>query len=746
MNVNGKVLRVLVMALITIAMLTIAFWLAGIENVYRDLARFPTLGVTVVLILFGLNLVVVTFRLMRILVHFGLDIPASIVAKANISGHVASLFFISLFGQVAGRHLVLNQASVPSVIIASLTAYERAMGLIISGGLCILGATILLDSLTINNYLAQIPISEIIIAAGGSLVLSLWFGRSKFESRMISRVISWARLNDVFEIFTITIIGRLLVMTAFVISASLLNPGLNYIPLFAAAAVTSFAANLPVTIHGWGLRELAAVYTLGLLGIPSSEALAVSILIGLSSTAVVLMASPFTLMKTNKKNITRKSGIEKMRKNGFEVEKSAAWMISMAAAILVFFQIHVEFQGGLINLNLADPFAILAAAAIITHITISRKLPSWRISNFNLILAAITLLLLFAFVRGLPEIGVTQWALANRLTGWLVLLGYLSAGYYIVSYFGRHGFRRLSETMIITAVIIVTVRILLRSFNEIGWIELIDLPYRFQAYAGNRNAFAFQMLACSVLLLGYSSVYIRVDRHLKGLGADIRGYIARFFSTLKINENTHLIVISLLHGVILVGIILSGSRAGLITGAVLLITAIVMKLAERRMIGFSILFALLILVMTKLGTGLLAYGSGVMISEHSDTERWETIIRGFYMWLESPLIGKGLGVFIEESTSWSKRAINIHSTPVWILAEFGLLGIAIFTWVILIFARFFYKNGLVDPAHRVIVMLILVFIIFGLVHEIFYQRIFWLVLGAAMALSGKTNLAPHKVR
>jgi hypothetical protein len=41
-------------------------------------------------------------------------------------------------------------------------------------------------------------------------------------------------------------------------------------------------------------------------------------------------------------------------------------------------------------------------------------------------------------------------------------------------------------------------------------------------------------------------------------------------------------------------------------------------------------------------------------------------------------------------------------------------------------------------------MLLLVFLIFGLVHEIFYQRIFWLILGAAMALPGYSSLELKK--
>ena len=77
-----------------------------------------------------------------------------IVTRANISGHLAGLFVISLFGQVAGRHLALRRSGIPSVVVASLTAYERAVALLISGGLFFIGATILLDNLLIGWLMA----------------------------------------------------------------------------------------------------------------------------------------------------------------------------------------------------------------------------------------------------------------------------------------------------------------------------------------------------------------------------------------------------------------------------------------------------------------------------------------------------------------------------------------------------------------------------------------------------------------
>jgi hypothetical protein len=176
----------------------------------------------------------------------------------------------------------------------------------------------------------------------------------------------------------------------------------------------------------------------------------------------------------------------------------------------------------------------------------------------------------------------------------------------------------------------------------------------------------------------------------------------------------------------------------LITGAILFVTAWIARLSDRRMLVLSVVFAIIVWGLPQLFVGpAMEAIQSAFSREVSNQERWETIIRGFHMWLESPWLGAGLGVFIERSAEWFKQPLVIHSTPVWILAEFGLLGAGIFVGGFVMLARFLLRSGSASAACRIVAMSLLVFVIFGLVHEIFYQRIFWLVLGAALAVSGR---------
>jgi uncharacterized membrane protein YbhN (UPF0104 family) len=577
-----KLKRLIVVGSVSVLLLMVAFSISGAENVLQRLVRFPPQALFSILVLLVANLFLVSFRLWRVLSHFGFPLPWNVASRASISGHMAGLFVMSLFGQVLGRQAVLRKYGVRPVVNASLSAYERALLALISGVLCVLGVALLLGPSVVADFLRRIPLAEIVIVTVGGAVLSLWLGRSRFETWLAARTLSRPAFSCLLESAGITLISQFLMLGSFVVGIQAIQPGINLMPLFAAAAVISFAASIPVTVNGWGIREVTAVYVLGRLGISAADAVVVSVLIGLCSTAVIVAVSPFSFKKTSGGD----AGVEESPqrdKPAYEVEKASAWILSMAAAVLVFFQVHADLPGSLrlINLNLADPFAILALAAVSIHALAIRRFPVWRVQNFNVILASISVVLLMAFLRGLPEIGVTQWALAGRVFGWLVLLGYISAGYLMVAYAGAHGLRRLSETMIATGVVVVVLQTILRLLVQWGWITDVHLTSNFEGYAGNRNAFVFQMLVCVALVLGYSSLRARHQT----IGSATPLVSNRVFGKLPSQ------LFPLLLGLVLLGLILSGSRAGLLVGAVVLFVAWIGRFAERRVITWGLLYA-----------------------------------------------------------------------------------------------------------------------------------------------------------
>lgn len=715
MKTNNLPVRRLFAIFISVSLIALVFGLSGVENVLRRLASFPPWALAGILALLLANLLLVSFRFWRVLAHFGIALRWNVASRACVAGHAAGLVVISLFGQVLGRQAVMQKFGVSPVVNASLAAYERMLLALVSGALGMIGGFYLLGNSMIAGFFQRLSLAEIAIAALGAGVLSLWLGRSRFEAKLSRQMFSGENFVRVVSIAGLTLAGQLLMLGCFVLGILAISPDVPAPSLFAAAAIISLAASMPITVNGWGVRELAAVYVLGKLGIPAADAVAVSVLIGLCSTLVILAAVSFSLRRLPASESAKSVDVTAHPLSA--IEKTAAWVLGMAVAVTVFFQVHLSLPGGVVNLNLADPFAILALAAVGLHAVFSRQAPAWRIKRFNLALGAISLLLLLGFIRGWLEIGVTQWALAGRLLGWLVLLGYLSAGYLIVSNAGLHGLRRLAETLAAVAAVVVTMQVILRLLDHWGVDTGVHLTPNFEGYAGNRNAFAFQLLAVVALILGYSRVYARYGGGLR--------------------RSAQPWVFAVLLGIALVGLGWTGSRAGWLVGLVMLLIAGISRLADRRMLGSGLIVAIILWVGVWMGTQYAPVQSAPVQSalsgDYSNQERWATMIHAVELWRASPVFGAGLGVFVAKSSAWLGHPQVVHNTPLWILAEFGLVGVAVMGWVFFLLARHAVRFGRFSSARGILLLLILAFAVFSLAHEIFFQRIFWFVLGAVLA-------------
>lgn len=702
-------------------LLALVLWVSGIEAVAARLREFPFSSLVFILLLLAANLWLVSFRFWRVLAHFGIRVPWTVASRASLAGHVAGLVMISLFGQVMGRHAVMRSHGVSPAVNASLAGYERALLAITSGTFAVLGGIYLLGQNILAAFFQRIPLSAIVVLVLASAFLSLWLGSSTFEIRLARRLLSRENFLRGLSVIALTAVGQALVLGSFVFGILAFRPEMPVLPVIAASAIISFAASLPITINGWGVRELAAVFVLGKLGIPAAEATTVSVIVGVCSTAVILAATPFVFGKTSP---SASASCPQTRAHLGDMEKTGGWLLGMAVALTIFFQFHAELPAGRISLNLADPFAILALSAVSLQALMAGRAPRWRVAQFNLALLLITLLLVLGFINGWMTIGVTQWALGARLAGWPVLLGYLSAGYLVVASAGMKGVRRLGETLVAAAAAIIVWQLVNRALYQYGWGGSPVPTPNFEGYSGNRNAFAFQLLVVCAWLVGYSGLYARGSDYL-GSGPRKRR-------------------VAFLLGLLLAGVAWTGSRAGMLGAAIMLLAGVLSGLAERRMLAWAVALAALLWSGFWLADqGLSVSGGGLMQSPlsgtYSDQERWTTFSHALELWRQHPLTGAGLGVFIAQSPAWFGRPLVIHSTPLWILAEFGLLGVTLMGGIFLKLAGYAFSGDLRKslPRRKVFLLVLLAFAIVSLFHELFYQRIFWLMTGALLALPSR---------
>jgi hypothetical protein len=284
---------------------------------------------------------------------------------------------------------------------------------------------------------------------------------------------------------------------------------------------------------------------------------------------------------------------------------------------------------------------------------------------------------------------------------------------------GRHA---LLRTFIATGIAIAAVEIVLIELRNIGLpLDLHLAPIRASGFAANPNAFAFQMA-----LVGCASlVIIRSNR-----------------------------LAAVLLSVSLAAIWLSASRAGLgAMGMALAISAILLPRRRPTIVHSFVLSAVLVallefaIAVLNIPVGLheissaftmttpLTLGLPSVSSDVSNNERWQTILGGFSLFCAHPIFGAGLGAFAESWRQLHGHVQVIHSTPLWLLAEFGLVGAAIIVvpFVCIVLRTF---AGAVNGHETAILTLLccVVLATMALAHELLYQRSFWLLLGAAAAL------------
>ncbi len=700
-----------------LAILAIAWWV-GLDKIVAGYADLDWGWTAAVLALMAVNLGAVIFRLHRVLAHFGCAVPWAVTVRASVSGFVSSLFVFNLFGSILGRQLVLRRHNVPPPALVVASGYERFVMALVGLAAAAAGFVAVFGRDTVGDAIARTPLLQAAIVVPLAVALSLGMGGGRHEMAMLRTLLTGTALARFAAIAAISAGANLLVFAAYVAALEAVGVDLPLWQAMGAAAIVTLAASLPISVNGWGVRELAAIYVFGALGVSSYDAVAASVLVGLCATFVVLAAAP--LLARRERIVAAIARVPEPDNSLPDFDRLAGLLLAHLAAFFLFFQIQAPVTDGWISLNLADSLAVLALCLVLVQFAFTRRAPIVLARPFALWLVALSVLLAFAFARGFFEFGFSSWAFGNRLVGWLVLLGYAACGALIVASFGAQGRRRLVESLIATAVVVIVVYSIERTILSFGVINYF-MAVNFQGYSGNRNTLSFQLLVCIALALAYAGVQLRAKA-----GACRAALV----------------------GVLALGVWQAGSIAGLAATFVLLAFAL-WRWPERRGFVLSAVAVALVLaavwwaipnwlsppVARLLSENSAVFDPSEILAGSSTAERWSSIVGGLSMWRDNPLFGGGLGAVVRLNLSATGAPLVTHSTPVWVLAEFGLVGAAVFAslpaWLL-------WRNrarfaSLVLPKHVAIQLLLLFFAVFSMVHDVAFQRIWWLALGALAA-------------
>ena len=504
-------------------------------------------ALAVIIFLAG-GVLLASLRLKLISADLGYSLSFRDAVVALSAGQLAGSVFFQLAGQLIGRGMVLSRRGIPASAGLVISGYERfvALGvslLLAAGGAIYLFGTLSFDLQAGGQSLIRLALGLTFAIGAGAL---LAWGR---KIAAFLRSLTPDMLMRLLRSIAISVAIQLTTLAAYVILERQLAPHIGFASLIAASCIVMFAASLPISMGGWGLRELSAVVALQLIGLSSASALVVALMIGLMSLAVLAaIAVAFMIADT-------KPAAPAMQAPAKTPGYAAAldWLLPLAVATAVFFQIHVPTAGGKLNVNLADPVVLVATALFVLRHAATRTWPAWRIPHMTGHAAAAGAVIGLAALHGWIAHGWSDWAMINKAAGFAMLLCYAVTGALIVMRAQRRGWTMLLLTFSAVAAGLVLLDIGITVLINTGWSVLLDfVSYQISGFSQNPNAFAFALLLALAALV-----------------------------TLRLPPHMH----SALIAILIAGVWFSGSRSGLVTMLVLIGAALALRANVRPLLN-----------------------------------------------------------------------------------------------------------------------------------------------------------------
>lgn len=642
---------------------------------------------------------------------------------ATVYGQLAGSFFFQIIGQTLARSAVLAKIgiSLPATIV--ITGYERIVAAIISLLIALAGTLYLFGHITLDlagggEQLLEIFAGIVFVYAAGA---SFAWGR---QAAWALRATPWRRLAATyFRASMVSILIQATTMGAYLAASLSFSHNASLPNLVAAITLVMFAASVPISLAGWGLREVSAVYALGAIGVPYEVSLVIALLIGFSSIvimAVLALASPLVARISPSRAVHQATpGVTTLHSNFL------TWLIPLFVASAVFFQIFVPVGMGKLNVNLADSVVLFGGALFIRNVlSTGIGLSTSRVPGIGLFAGLTTAVIVVAFLHGWIVDGWTAWASTNRLFGWLVLLAYAGTGALLAMQNSAESTQVLLRTFVAAGLAVVALELSLLVAVALG----ADIPpnllaYRIEGFAQNTNAFSFQLLLVLAAIIA-----LRLSGWRQRLSLALT-YMALYFSASRAAEGTCVVVCV---AAVMLGYInwrsllvpLAYAVVGTLAIASIGHLVVHITSGDHASAAINKYFAY---VNRQLTEGDSAYVP--------NSDRWMSFVGAIKMFLKHPIFGGGLGAFVFAAEQKHGKFLIIHSTPLWLLAETGLVGFLVFAVpYVSVLHREIRESlkGHADSARILLVLSLLAFGVMSQVHDLMYQRAFWFLLGAAI--------------
>src|SRR5215813_14970404 len=652
---------------VALVLVLVSIDFAKLASSFRQLAAGPVALATMLLV--G-NVLFAFLRFEWTLGALGVTLERRALAYAFALGNLASQFLLNIIGQSLTRAVVLQGSGVAMSATVAATYIERLIALATVGIGALVSALLLYGSFgfELHNggaYFLSISLALALTLAGAGL-RGLTAAIAPDELRRIAR--TSVRLAPA---VAASLLAHLAMFGAYVILVRSFAPEIGLAKLAPAVVIVMFAAGLPISWAGWGLREFGAVYVLGAIGVANELAVVVGVLIGAISLLIALAAGAAVVVdawRRPKASLAASPDRPGLARALAPSDPIVSWTMGILAACLIYFQLRVPTGSGEVTANAADPLAITAlffaavSAATGGFLRLFPRIVLWGICG---IVAALALGLVVAWLGP----GLSKWAVVNRMIGLVVLVGYVAIPGLVLAIAGERGRAILIDAFVGAAVVICAIQFLALAIDR--WIEPLPPDFfgyvfaasgQLEGYAQNPNAFAFQLLmALAVLLGGRPQASAPGRARWRLIGA----------------------------AVLVAALVLTRSRAGILCAiGALALAAALHFIPPRVLLARRAIVAGLIGGVALVGLAIAFWGSidrlvvaplGAEwrpLAVQSDALRWRSNVLGWQAWLQHPLLGGGLGAFLLARESAGLPMLVIHSVPIWFMAEMGLVGLA----------------------------------------------------------------------
>lgn len=231
--------------------------------------------------------------------------------QVTLASFLANTLFIATISGIAVRIALALQygSSVFKAIFATgIDRFLTLFALTIFSSIFIPSLSNYLDGSMYKNTVIYIGIITFILVVFTPLITLFILKKVPALSKSKGRINSGVRYitilvnsrKTLFKLILISLVAQLFFFIAIYLLSISASVNLSLLQIMTVLPVITLIASMPISIGGWGVREGAFVYGLGLLGVPMEAAFLVSIQIGLISMLSIIFAGiPAILSERN---------------------------------------------------------------------------------------------------------------------------------------------------------------------------------------------------------------------------------------------------------------------------------------------------------------------------------------------------------------------------------------------------------------------------------------------------------------